>query len=219
MQTPVAVVFFALALTCACGGHPKSSGPDCGTTVTTLIANMQATDKPSANKAAEAERLSNLKAVLANRCGEDKWSDEAQACMIKASTEEGLRGCWYKHLSQEQQDKLDRAASAVVTGKGPPGPPEHDTTLKVTGLDPDTGSIEGETYVRIKGNRFIADGPRSAKVYFGSRQGAIVRFVSDNELIVQSPGGQPNETVDVLIIFEPGGQVKIPKAFTFVDKR
>ena len=28
---------------------------------------------------------------------------------------------------------------------------------------------DGGTYVRIKGNRFIADGPRSAKVYFGER--------------------------------------------------
>ena len=26
------------------------------------------------------------------------------------------------------------------------------------------------------------------------------------------------ETVDVLIIFEPGGELKIPKAFTFVEK-
>ena len=93
-----------------------------------------------------------------------------------------------------------------------------DTKLKVTGIEPEKGDVEGGTYVRIKGNRFIADGARNAKVYFGSRQGTVVRFASDSELIVEAPGGKPNETVDVLIIFEPGGELKIPKAFTFVEK-
>jgi hypothetical protein len=94
----------------------------------------------------------------------------------------------------------------------------NDTKLKVTGLDPDKGDVDGGTYVRIKGNRFIADGARNAKVYFGSRQGTVVRFASDSELIVEAPGGKPDENVDVLIVFEPGGEVKIPHGFTFVEK-
>ena len=94
----------------------------------------------------------------------------------------------------------------------------NDTKLKVTGIEPEKGDVEGGTYVRIKGNRFIADGARNAKVYFGSREGTVVRFASDSELIVEAPGGRPNETVDVLIIFEPGGELKIAKGFTFVEK-
>jgi len=94
----------------------------------------------------------------------------------------------------------------------------EDKKLKVTGIEPERGDVEGGTYVRIKGNRFIADGARNAKVYFGSRQGTVVRFASDSELIVEAPGGKPNEKVDVLIIFEPGGELKIPGAFTFVEK-
>ena len=94
----------------------------------------------------------------------------------------------------------------------------NDTKLKVTGLDPDKGDTEGGTFVRILGNRFVADGARNAKVYFGSRQGTVSRFASDSELIVEAPGGKPNETVDVLIIFEPGGELKIAKGFTFVEK-
>ena len=94
----------------------------------------------------------------------------------------------------------------------------NDTKLKVTGIEPEKGDAEGGTYVRIKGNRFIADGARNAKVYFGSRQGTVVRFASDSELIVEAPGGKANDTVDVLIIFEPGGELKIPKGFTFVEK-
>src|SRR5438105_9564021 len=93
-----------------------------------------------------------------------------------------------------------------------------DSKLKVTGIEPDKGDVEGGTYVKIYGNRFVADGARNAKVYFGKRQGTVVRFASDSELIVEAPGGGPNETVDVLIIFEPGGELKIPKAFTFVEK-
>ncbi|HLL21203.1 MAG TPA: IPT/TIG domain-containing protein [Kofleriaceae bacterium] len=95
---------------------------------------------------------------------------------------------------------------------------ETDRTLKVTGLEPVKGDIEGGTYVVIKGNRFMKDGPRNAKVYFGSRQGSVVRFQSDSELIVQAPGGKPDETVDVLVVFDPGGQLTIKEAFKFVDK-
>lgn len=90
--------------------------------------------------------------------------------------------------------------------------------LMVTGLEPDHGDIEGGSYVRIKGNRFTADGPRSAKVYFGGRQGSVVRFESDSELVVQAPGGKANEVVDVLIIFDPGGQLKIANGFRFQEK-
>jgi hypothetical protein len=103
---------------------------------------------------------------------------------------------------------------------------DDDPKLKVTdiyvpghGGDPIAqGETEGGTYVVIKGNRFIKDGPRNAKVYFGSRQGSIVRWQSDSELIVQSPGGKADEVVDVLVIFDPGGQLVIKKAFKFVDK-
>ena len=99
-----------------------------------------------------------------------------------------------------------------------------DLTLKVTGIEPDKGDYEGGTYVRIKGNGFLVDkqgnsAPANAKVYFGSRQGEVVRFASSEELIVQAPGGKVNETVDVLIIFEGRGELKIPKGFTFIDKK
>jgi IPT/TIG domain len=95
---------------------------------------------------------------------------------------------------------------------------DDDPKLKVTNLSPDKGDSDGGTYVVIKGNRFIKDGPRNAKIYFGSRQGSIVRFQSDSELIVQAPGGKIDEVVDVLVIFDPGGQLTIKKAFKFVDK-
>ena len=95
---------------------------------------------------------------------------------------------------------------------------DEDPKLKVVDLTPATGDSEGGTYVVIKGNRFLKDGPRNAKVYFGSRQAQIIRWQSDSELIVQSPAGKPEETVDVLVIFDPGGQLTIKKAFKYIDK-
>ena len=47
---------------------------------------------------------------------------------------------------------------------------ETDRTLKVTGLEPERGDVNGDTHVIIKGNRFVADGPRKADVYFGTQQ-------------------------------------------------
>jgi hypothetical protein len=94
----------------------------------------------------------------------------------------------------------------------------EDTKLKVTGIEPEKGDAIGGTYVRIKGNRFLADGARNAKVYFGSRQGTVIRFASDSELIVEAPGGKLGEKVDVLIIFEPGGEMKIKNGFEFIEK-
>ncbi len=90
--------------------------------------------------------------------------------------------------------------------------------LMVTGIDPEKGDTQGGTTVRIKGNRFNADGPRTARVYFGGRQGNVVGFESDSVLVVQAPGGKPNELVDVLIVFDPGGQLKIPGGFRFVER-
>jgi hypothetical protein len=117
----------------------------------------------------------------------------------------------------------------LLTGLVPLGAcGEKDTKLKVTGLEvpgsrapsggPEQGDVEGGTYIIIKGNRFTADGPRNAKVYFGSRQGTVVRFANDHELVVQAPGGKQDEIVDVKIIFEPGGELTIKNAFKFIDK-
>jgi hypothetical protein len=109
------------------------------------------------------------------------------------------------------------AMLAVVARAEPK--PKPTPKLAVTSIEPSNGDADGGTYVRIIGSRFIADGARSAKIYFGTRQGTVVRFASDTELIAEAPGGKPNETVDVRVIFEPGGELKLAKAFTFVEKK
>lgn len=103
-------------------------------------------------------------------------------------------------------------ASAVVACD------DDDPKLKVYDLSPTTGSTEGGTYVVIKGNRFKKDGPRNAKVYFGSRQATVELWQSDSQLVVRSPPGKADEVVDVMIIFDPGGRLTIKKAFKYIEK-
>lgn len=93
----------------------------------------------------------------------------------------------------------------------------EDTKLKVTGLDPRTGDANGGTRLAVKGANFQKV-QRSAKVYFGDEPGIVLRFIDNATLLVEAPGGRPGETVDVLVVFEPGGEITIPKAFTFVDR-
>jgi hypothetical protein len=108
-------------------------------------------------------------------------------------------------------------ALAVVFALVALGACSEDTKLKVTGLEPTKGDFNGGQLVRIAGNGFMKDGTRSAKVYFGARQANVVRFDGDAGLIVQAPGGDVGQTVDVLIVFEPGGEIRLAKAFTFEE--
>src|SRR5262245_15307726 len=96
------------------------------------------------------------------------------------------------------------ALLAVCLGLAAAACGETDRTLKVTGLEPDHGDINGDSYVVIKGNGFISSGPRKADVFFGKQgkyvKGTVVRFATDKQLIVRAPGGKAGEVVDVLVM-------------------
>ncbi len=92
-----------------------------------------------------------------------------------------------------------------------------DTKLRVTELDPRSGDASGGTRLAVKGNNFQRQ-YRTARVYFGDQQGSVLRFVDDQTLLVEAPGGPPGASVDVLLVFEPGGEITIPRGFTFVDR-
>ncbi len=94
----------------------------------------------------------------------------------------------------------------------------EDKKLKVTGLDPVSGDFSGGERITIKGNRFTKDGIRTAKVFFGDAKAQVMGFKGDNELIVMSPPGEIGQKVDILIVFEPGGEITLKEAFTFVQK-
>jgi hypothetical protein len=107
-------------------------------------------------------------------------------------------------------EEMGKCMQAAMSASLPPAAP-----LSVTGVDPPNGDVTGGTYVKISGESFTNGGARNAKVYFGAKQGTVVRFASDTELIVEAPAGKANETVDVKVVFDPGGEMTLPKAFTF----
>jgi hypothetical protein len=105
---------------------------------------------------------------------------------------------------------------------------EEHTKLEVTGLEPNTGTFEGGTRVKIKGHRFTKDGALKATVYFGKggvehmKSADVLGFQGDETLLVKTPGGEIGEKVDVLIIFEGGkkpGEITLKDAFTYVDPK
>jgi hypothetical protein len=95
---------------------------------------------------------------------------------------------------------------------------QEDKKLKVTGISPIKGDYLGGQLIEVSGNRFQKDGVRSVKVYFGGAQAQVLRFEGDDLLLVQAPGGKPNETVDVKFYFEPGGVLTVQKAYTFIEE-
>jgi IPT/TIG domain len=124
-----------------------------------------------------------------------------------------LAGCW---TSSPSEVKPSRPAPSPKPPPVAPAEPASVETLRVTALEPARGDAAGGTYVRIIGEGFLASGPRMMKAYFGRSQGTVVRFSSDSEIIVQAPGGTSGDVVDVLLVFEPGGQISLSGAFTFV---
>ena len=89
--------------------------------------------------------------------------------------------------------------------------------LRVTGLDPRTGDSNGGTRLAVRGSNFQKT-TRTARIYFGDQQGSVLRFVDNSTLLVEAPGGKAGESVDVLVVFEPGGEITIPHGFTFIDR-
>lgn len=86
--------------------------------------------------------------------------------------------------------------------------------LRVTALDPATGSPDGGQPITIKGEGFMSES-RAITVYFGDSQAQVIDVPSDHEVKIEAPAGPAGQAVDVLIAFEPGGEIKLPHAFTF----
>lgn len=108
-------------------------------------------------------------------------------------------------------ERMGKCMQDAIAASTPPA------KLSVTGLDPEVGDPKGGTHVRIIGTAFQSE-ERKAKVFFGGKEGKVVRIQNDTEMIVEAPAGKVGK-VDVLIVFEPGGEQKIEKAFTYEKKK
>jgi hypothetical protein len=89
--------------------------------------------------------------------------------------------------------------------------------LRITGIDPATGSHAGNTTVTINGSGFQEDGAKGVTVRFGDREGRVLGFVGDGQLKVETPPGDAGKTVDVLVVFDDSKSLMVEKAYTYTD--
>ena len=97
----------------------------------------------------------------------------------------------------------------------PAGAPAGDTALRVIDVVPATGAVAGGQALRIRGANFRTS--RVVKVRFGSVDAEILR-VTDDEITIQTPPGSAGRLVDITVVFDPGGDLRLPGAFTYVTK-
>lgn len=103
-------------------------------------------------------------------------------------------------------------ASCGGKGGGPSAP--GGATLRVTALEPAVGSPDGGQSITIRGEGFMSES-RAITVFFGDSQAQVIDVPSDTEVKIEAPAGPAGQAVDVMIAFEPGGEIKLAKGFTF----
>jgi hypothetical protein len=89
--------------------------------------------------------------------------------------------------------------------------------LRITDYEPKAGPYMGGDPVVFKGSGFSAQGAVGAQIWFGDKPGRNVRFRGDTEMVVDSPGGQVGEVVDITIMFDDSRKKKLPQAYTYID--
>jgi hypothetical protein len=103
--------------------------------------------------------------------------------------------------------------SMVMLGVGT-GCSDNDS-LTVTKLSRSKG-VEGDT-LTIYGTGFQKGGSRSVRVFFDDTKAHVLGFKGNEQLSVKIPGGiEYGTTVDIKIVFEPGGVHTYKDAFTYV---
>lgn len=88
-------------------------------------------------------------------------------------------------------------------------------SLTITKLSRSKG-VEGDN-LTIYGTGFQKGGQRTVRVFFGDKKAHVLGFKGNEQLTVKIPGGvEPGTTVDIKIVFEPGGVHTYKDAFTYV---
>ena len=90
--------------------------------------------------------------------------------------------------------------------------------LKVTEVEPAHGTAAGGEEITIKGNGF-KPGKGGVSVRFGKHDAGSVVVESDAKIRVQTPGGDPGTTVNVLVVFDDGKAFELKNAFQYVAQQ
>ncbi len=87
--------------------------------------------------------------------------------------------------------------------------------LKVSGVEPPQGTFAGGEEVVIRGNGF-QPGRGGVTVKFGKRDASSVVVAAADKINVTTPGGDPNTTVDITVIFDDGKAFKLGNGFHYL---
>lgn len=94
---------------------------------------------------------------------------------------------------------------------------EEKKGLQITGIEPKTGPYMGGDPVTISGHGFSSEGAKGVEVWFGDKKGRNIRFRGDTKLVVDAPGGEVGEVVNVVVVFDDARTKTLNNAYTYVD--
>src|SRR5580692_11237882 len=100
----------AIALSFAATGCKKTGG-DCAAAINHSM-DLASTDMKK-RPGMDDKLVATLKDLGVQHCKDDKWSDEAIACMTDAKADADAQACYAK-LSKEQQDKMNSAMTETM---------------------------------------------------------------------------------------------------------
>lgn len=87
--------------------------------------------------------------------------------------------------------------------------------IKVTGVEPPTGSFNGGEELVIEGANFPAG--RSVAVRVGKRDATNIMIESDKKIRVTTPAGDRNTSADVSLVFDDGKAFMLKGVFRYID--
>lgn len=109
---------FVAALSLAAFGCKKKGG-DCASAINHSMELSKA--DMSKMPGMDDKMLGKLKDLGVQHCKDDKWSDDAIKCMNDAKAEADAKAC-YSKLSNDQQEKMNKAMMDAMTASAPPAP-------------------------------------------------------------------------------------------------
>ena len=133
----ILIAAFSLAAV-GCKKKGAGGGADCAQAINHSMELSKAEMQKMGTDNATMKKLVDLGI---QRCTEDKWPDAAIKCMVDAKTMSDAQACYGK-LSQEQQDKMNKAAMELATPAAGSGSGEGSAAAGSAGGS-DTGAAAG----------------------------------------------------------------------------
>lgn len=104
----------------AFGCKKKGGGADCDKAIDH---SMELSKADMAKMGVDDKMMAKMKDLGIKHCNDDKWSDDAKKCMADAKTMADAQGCYGK-LTQDQRDKMNKAAMELAPAPTAPTPAE-----------------------------------------------------------------------------------------------